>query len=260
MRPEVASLTADGFTSGFAAALVDPTRPTPPGVIGPSGKSATRRYNVYRNNVTVSLVEALAAVYPAIRKLTGDDFFRAMARDYVRSQPPTSKLLFDYGRDFPTFIDGFAHVAEFPWLGDVARIERAWLDAYHAADVMPAAPDLLASIDPERLAQIMIEPHPATRVLRSPYPVVSIFAMNRSDGPAEPFTSDASEDALVTRPHLDVEVRLLPPGHAVFLAALIDGGTLEAAVSIASDQEPSFDLASAIAGMFEAGVVTGLRS
>jgi hypothetical protein len=31
-------------------------------------------------------------------------------------------------------------------VGDVARIERAWLDAYHAADAEPLEPQALASI------------------------------------------------------------------------------------------------------------------
>ena len=52
-----------GFAGRFAAGLTDPTCPTPSGVIGPRGKSAVKRYTVYRNNVTVSLIDALAAIY-----------------------------------------------------------------------------------------------------------------------------------------------------------------------------------------------------
>lgn len=37
-------------------------------------------------------------------------------------------------RDFPDFIERYEHAQSMPWLADVARIERAWLDAYHAAD------------------------------------------------------------------------------------------------------------------------------
>src|SRR5215467_11346044 len=60
-----------------------------------------------RNNVTVSLVDALAAIYPAIQRITGVDSFRAMARFHVRTTPPTSPLLFEYGRDFPAFIEQY---------------------------------------------------------------------------------------------------------------------------------------------------------
>ena len=140
-------LTPDsGGGSCAGLALLDPERPTPAAVAGPNGKAAERRYNVYRNNVTVSLIDALAAVFPATMRITGVDFFRAMARFHVRATPPTSPLLFEYGRDFPDFIAGYEYAEAMPWLADVARIERAWLDAYHAADRAPLTPEALAAI------------------------------------------------------------------------------------------------------------------
>ena len=53
------------FAAAFATALLDPRSGTPTVVTGPNEKAAVRRYNVYRNNVTVSLIDALAAVFPA---------------------------------------------------------------------------------------------------------------------------------------------------------------------------------------------------
>jgi hypothetical protein len=120
------------FAAAFAPALLDPLRPAPEIVTGPNDKGPGKRYDVYRNNVTVSLIDALAAIYPAVQRITGTDFFRAMARFHVRQTPPISPLLFDYGRDFPAFIAQYEHAQMMPWLADVARIERAWLDAYHA--------------------------------------------------------------------------------------------------------------------------------
>ena len=73
------------FAASFAPALLDPARSTPELVTGPNGKAAGRRYDVHRNNVTVSLIDALAAIYPAVQRITGVDFFRAMARLHVRS-------------------------------------------------------------------------------------------------------------------------------------------------------------------------------
>ncbi len=121
------------YAAAFTAGLLDPDRPPPDLVLGPKGKAATKRYAVYRNNVTVSLIDALAASFPATQRITGKDFFRAMARFHVRATPPDSPLLFEYGRDFPDFIERYEYAQPMPWLADVARIERAWLDAYHAA-------------------------------------------------------------------------------------------------------------------------------
>jgi hypothetical protein len=248
-----------GFAAAFAPGLIDPGCTTPADVVGPRGKAAVKRYNVYRNNVTVSLIDALAAIYPAVQRLTGIEFFRAMARLHVRATPPVSPLLFEYGRDFPDFIEGFEHARDMPWLADTARIERAWLDAYHAADAQPLSADGLAAVSPDRLDRLVFAPHPATRIVRSPYPAVAIFVANRIDGPVTLLRSSAAEDALITRPEMDVTVRQLPPGGAVFLRSLIQGETLLAAAAAAFADTLSFDLPASIAGMVEAGVFTSIE-
>lgn len=245
------------YAATFALALSDPERPTPAIVTGPNGKAAVRRYNVYRNNVTVSLIDALAAVYPAVRRITGEDFFRAMARFHVRETPPRSKLLFDYGRDFPAFIARYPYAEAMPWLADTARIERAYLDAYHAADAEPLAPAALGRVAPDELAGLVLTSHPAATIVRSPYAAVTIFAANRSPEPVGLIDAGTPEDALITRPGLEVVVRRLPPGAAVFLQSLVAGRPLgEAAAAAASS--PSFDLGGAIVLMIEAGVFTTL--
>ena len=248
------------FAGAFSPALLDPQSATPAVVTGPNKKAASKRYNVYRNNVTVSLIDALAAIFPATQRITGVEFFRAMARFHVRAAPPTSPLLFEYGRDFPGFVERYEHAQSLPWLANVARIERAWLDAYHAADMETLRPQALASIPPERLLNIRFVPHPATRIVCSEFPAVSIFVPNRSEGPWDPIVAIAPQDALITRPGLEVVVRHLPPGGATFLACLISGQTLGQAISAAFEASAAFDLPANIAGMIEAGVFTAIDS
>jgi hypothetical protein len=247
------------FSAVFAEGLTDPARATPADVVGPHGKAAIKRYNVYRNNVTVSLINALAATYPAVQRITGVEFFRAMARFHVRATPPTSPLLFEYGRDFPAFIEGYESAQDMPWLADTARIERAWLDAYHAADAPPLSSNMLSAVPSDRLADLVFTAHPTACVVRSAYPAVAIFAMNRVEGPITPLWSSTAEDALITRPDMEVVVRLLLPGGATFLKSLIDGGTLGAAAATAFTETPSFDLPANMVGMIEAGVFTTIH-
>jgi hypothetical protein len=248
---------ADGaFQHGFAAALLDPSAAPPPDVLVRQGKAIHRRFNVYRNNVVVSLIEALAAIYPALQQITGPVFFRAMARFHIREAPPRSPLLFEYGRDFPDFIDHYLYAREFPWLGDVARIERAWLDACHAADAAPLTPDTLAAIPHANLGGLRFSAHPAARMVRSRYSAASIFTMNRIDGPISRLNATSAEDVLITRPGMQVEVRHLPAGGAVFLSSLIAGSALDIAAAEAFEDSSSFDLAVNLAGLLEAGVFT----
>lgn len=246
--------TKPSYGAMFSSALLDPEQAVPDCVAGPHGKTATRRYSVYRNNVTFSLIEALAAIYPAVQRITGVEFFRAMARFHVRANPPRSPLLFEYGRDFPDFIERYEYAQTLPWLADVARIERAWLDCYHAADAEPLGATALASVAVDRLAKLVFVPHPAVRIVRSGFSSVSIFAANRNAGPIIPVHAVDPEDALITRPGHDVVVRHLPAGGAVFLTRLIEGAALADAVSAALEVTPGFDLPANIAGMIEAGV------
>jgi hypothetical protein len=248
------------YTAAFAAALIDPDRETPAIVAGPAGKGAAKRYNVHRNNVTVSLIDALAAVYPAVQRITGVDFFRAMARFHVRATPPTSPLLFEYGREFPAFIEQYEHAGPMPWLADVARIERAWLDAYHAEDAASLPAQLLGSFPPERLGDLVFTAHPATRIVRSAFSAVTIFAANRAEAPATRIDASVPEDALITHPDADVVVRHLPEGGAVFLTSLMSGDSLGEAAAAALQASPNFDIASNIAGMIEAGTFTAVIS
>lgn len=253
MPPEQVS-----FAEAFAPALLDSKRAAPPVVTGPNGRAAGKRYDVYRNNVTVSLIDALAAIYPAVQRITGTDFFRAMARFHVRESPPTSPLLFEYGRGFPDFIAGYEHAQMMPWLADVARIERAWLDAYHARDAAPLAPAQLAAIVPERLADLVFTPHPATQIVRSEFSAVTIFAANRDSAPVGRIDASTAEDALITRPGFDVIVRHLPPGGAVFATCLTEGRPLGEATASALETSSDFDIAANIAGLIEAGAFTAI--
>jgi len=241
------------YAAAFSAALLEPDRKTPALVTGPAGKAAAKRYNVYRNNVTVSLINALAAVYPAVQRITGVEFFRAMARFHIRETPPISPLLFEYGQDFPAFIERYEYAQGMPWLADTARIERAWLDAYHAADAPALGAADLASVPPERLADLVFMPHPATRLVRSRYAAVTIFAANRKPAPVEDIDASQAEDALITRPEFDVVVRRLAPGQAEFLSALMAERPLGEAAAAALEARSDFDVGMGLATLIESG-------
>jgi hypothetical protein len=244
------------YAKAFSPGLIKPDYPVPENITAGAGKGVQKRYNVYRNNVTVSLIDALAAIYPAVQRITGTEFFRAMARFHVRATPPASPLLFEYGRDFPAFIESYEFAQGMPWLADTARIERAWLDAYHAADKPVLTAQELAAVPAEALAQLRFCAHPAARIVRSMYPAVAIFVMNKRDGPVAPLRSGAAEDALITRPLQDVMVSRLPAGGAVFLLALLEGMPLGVATATAFEQAPDFDLSVSLADMITAGVCT----
>ncbi|WP_296714884.1 DNA-binding domain-containing protein [Rhodoblastus sp.] len=258
MQPDLFRTPPAGgdYAAAFSATLLKPGREAPTLICGPAGKAAAKRFAVYRNNVTVSLIDALAAVYPAVQRITGGEFFRAMARFHVRETPPSSPLLFEYGRDFPAFIAHYPYAGAMPWLADVARVERAWLDAYHAADTAPLGASDLARAPSERLPVLVFSPHPTTRLLRSSYAAVTIFAANRTDGPIEEIDASEAEDALITRPDSEVVVRRLAPGQFEFLSALMAGQELGKATEAAIGAHSDFDIGMALMTLIESGACT----
>ena len=81
----------------FSTALLDGEHPVPPGLMQPDGRPAGKRFDVYRNNVLSSLVDAMVSGFPAIVSLLGETYFRALAAQYVRAYPPTTPVIARYG-------------------------------------------------------------------------------------------------------------------------------------------------------------------
>ena len=241
--------------SSFAAALLDRSHEIPQGVVAHSSARPAKRFGVYRNNVVSGLVQALAIRYPATQAIVGEDFFGAMATAYIEREPPGSPVLLHYGASFAGFVAAFAPAQGVPYLADVVRLENARVEAYHAADIAPLTADALAAVAADCVEGLIFKFHPSFGLVRSAYPVVTIWAMNAGELPVAPITDWAPEDALVVRPGLNVLTRRLPPGGARFLEALAIGETLMAAGEAALSDVPAFDLSANLAGMVELGLV-----
>lgn len=245
-------------TSEFAAGLLNPNVTKPDEVVGPNGSAADKRYNVYRNNVTVSLINALADIFPGVQKITGEEYFRAMAREYVRSNPPSSPLLFLYGQNFADFIENFEPAKTMPYLADMARVERGWLTAYHAADVHPLDAAKLGAVDPARLTDVVFAPHPATFVLQSPFPVHDIFLMNRGFKEVAPLDMTIGQSLLLTRPQLDIRIVQLENADYAFLSAINEGQSLGNAAAIGAQANETFDLNNALSMLLGRGATKSI--
>ncbi|MDW4550492.1 DNA-binding domain-containing protein [Defluviimonas sp. D31] len=241
--------------SEFRAALLDPDRPTPEGVTGPAGRPAGRRFDVYRNNVTVSLTEALRQAFPVIRKLVGEEFFTAMAREHLRAHPPASPLMMFYGAAMPAFLETFPPVAHLGYLPDIARLELALRQSYHAADAAPVAAEALQVLSPDDFVAARLRLAPAVRALRSRWPIHAIWAANARDGAAP--KQATPEDVVILRPNFDPEPLLLPAGAAPFVEALIAGRSVGEALDAAGEFDLTSTLGLLIGGSAIVSIGTG---
>ena len=240
----------------FAAAVFD-ERPEMSARVRAGRFPAAQHLQVYRNNVVESLTGALRAVYPVVEKLVGDGFFRYAAHEYLRAHRPRSGNLHDFGDAFAGFLAGFAPAAELPYLPDVARLEWAWHQAFHAADAPAFDFARLGAVPAERHETLRFVLHPSARLLASDFPVVRIFEISQ-----EGYGGDTSVDlaeggvrVLVIRRELTVTVEALAAGEAELLTALAGQQQLGAAVEAALAAQPGFDLTSALALHLQRGTL-----
>lgn len=244
----------------IAQALRFPAQEPPAGCIGPDGHPDTQRFTVYRNNVLAGLIDALVQSYPVVQRLLGVECFEETARRYAIEHLPRSPVLLEYGDGFADFLERFEPLQALDYLPDVARIERAWLEAYHAAEAPALEPAALARLPADRAADLCVTLHPSVRLVRSRCAALTIWRMNVAKGcetAPEPIALEVRhEDALLARPGAEVEVIALAPGAAEFLAALGAGRTLTDATERALATDPAFDLTEHLTALLGGGWVT----
>ena len=240
--------------SVFRAALLNPSAPIPEGLTDGHNRPAGRRYGVYRNNVTVSLREALVAGFPSIVSLIGRENFDHVARAYLRQSPPVSPLMMHYGADFPAFLATVEQLAPLPYLSDVARIDVAMRQSYHAADSTGIDPAALQTLDEDTLLNTRFGFAPSMILLRSTRAIGSIWHYTLRGG--EKPTGNP-EDVLILRAEFDPEPFILGPGAGDVVEALQGGMPFGPAIEIGG---PDFDLGALLGLLLSHSAITNLNN
>ncbi len=234
----------DHFQTDFVAAIMDPALATPNHIVDPNGNPTDKRFNVYRNNVISSLLEAMSQAFPIVEKLVGHEFFREMARIYIRNNPPSSPLMMFYGKNFPKFIENFEPAKSVPYLSDIARLEFARRVTYFAGDASPPPKAVLDGVDPEKIAECCFVLRPALNVISSKFPIYDIWKRNFDD--KEHPIGKSAQDALITRPYMEVLVQPVPVGTKTFIDLLRIGVSLGVAVERTLEKFSTADISQII--------------
>lgn len=237
--------------AAFKTAMLDPEAPVPAGIVNPDGAPAAKRFDVYRNNVAVSLSDALEAAFPVVRKLVGDQFFRAMSGVYLRKHPPKSPLMMFYGAAMPQFLRRFEPAKSIAYLPDIAALELALRHAYHAADATPVDANALTEIAPDALMSARLRIAPATQVVISDYPIHAIYRANTVVDAPKPIMK--AESVLITRAGFDPELHPINAAAAACITALQDGQSLGQAMATA---DGTLDLGAVLGLLLASGAVT----
>jgi Putative DNA-binding domain len=205
-----------------------------------SGDHAALAVAAYRGNAAAAADRALAQAFPTVRQLVGDESFAILAKAFWHRCAPLHGDLAQLGAELPGFIEADPQLACEPYLADLARVDWAVHRIEQAADVGGPPPGLqrLASHEPD---QIWLVLRPGITVLRSNWPVASIWRAHRSDH-ADRFASvhaaldqGVAEDALVWRDGWRGTVDAVDSAQLAFAQALLDGSPLAVALDRAGD-------------------------
>lgn len=232
----IAGALFDGRIEPAAALLAD-------GDLAPAD-----RLGIYRNNLRVGFHNALAIDFPVVLRLVGPDCFRGLTLDYLARHPSQRGDLYHAGRAFADFLRGHFAGTDYPYLADVARLERAICEVL----VAPAACGIdlrrLATVAPGQHGELRFALDPTCRLVRSDFPAVRIWQSNQvQDRLPDPVDLGAGGDrVLVRRGPEEIEFHVLDAAEADFVAALDEGGRLAAALDAALAVDPAFDLSAAL--------------
>ncbi len=215
---------------------------------------------VYRNNVRAAYLRVLADAFPVVQRLVGEEFFRYLAHEYFHAQPPRSPIVARYGDALPDFLGRFEPVAHLPYLADVARLEIAWLGAYHAAEDQSLSGEKIFAALGENQDCARFAVHPSMRLISSSFPVHTIWLHNRNEDPAPLRLGVAGERVLLIRPARKVEASAISHGLHAALQAISDGAHLGEAMDRVLESEPNADLSDIISGIATSGAVTAVST
>ncbi|USX13123.1 DUF692 family protein [Oxalobacteraceae bacterium OTU3CAMAD1] len=227
----------------FAGALLDPGQ-TEPLLSQFKGSDNEHRFGLYRGNLSATWDKTLSAAYPVVRMLMGEEFFSGLGKAYGRAHPSTSGDLNRFGADFDTFLRHFPHVADYPYLPDMATLEWALHRAHYAPAADGVTAQRLAALSPEQMETARMTLHPACRLLSSEWATIPLWQAHQpGSGTGFPEHMAAPSYGVVARPAWKTQVvPLSGAGHAA-LRVLGEGRDFGAALDAAFDIDEAFDVA-----------------
>jgi hypothetical protein len=197
-------------------------------IAGDDRLTAAQRLTLYARGYRARLMECLAAEFPCLRALAGEQVFELFAAGYIAARPSTDASLYGLGAGFADYLeatrppgdDGPAALSALP--ADFARLDRARAEVQRAAGVErlvgpPLAADLLLT------PGARLRRPDSVRLLRLGFDPGPVLAAVDRGGPIDP-PPPCPTPVAVARSRWRVTVHALPAWRHAWLEALGDEG------------------------------------
>ncbi|MBI3321312.1 MAG: putative DNA-binding domain-containing protein [Candidatus Omnitrophica bacterium] len=207
----------------------EPASSTPlPAWLNPQGGSpGIERMSVYAGGYRARIREALAEAYEAVQHLIGDRAFAELADAYANRHPSRDYNLSLVGRHLPAFLVSAPLTQQLPFLPDLARLEWAVTEAFHAFD--HPSPDLERfasfSLDEWEGARVVFQP--SVRLIVSAWPIRDLWACRVQPRAAVNVDLvNRPQQVLIYRKDVTVVCEPIDAGPSRLLHALLEGQCL----------------------------------
>jgi hypothetical protein len=244
----------------FQAYLLRGTRAIESEVVGSARVPVETRLAIYGGAYGSRLIDALAASYPALATLLGEEDFQALGARYVRAHDSRYFSIRNYGDALETFLGEHADYAEVPLLAELARWEWTLCAVFDAADAGSLAAAARARVAPADWARLRFSWHPSVRRLALKWNVPQLWKALLENA-ARPELSVVAEPVewLLWRQDLRSCYRSLEPGEATVLDAAVAGGSFgelcELLATLYGAERAPGEAAALLAGWVGAGLI-----
>jgi hypothetical protein len=191
-------------------------------VDGDERLSAVERVDIYADAYFYRLLDCLAEDFPATLAVVGADNFAAIVKEYLLEYPPTEPSIRYAGLYLADFLNVHPFAERWPFIAELARLERAVLDVFHAADAPALGVEALRAVPSEEWPALRLRAHPAVAIVHSEWRIANVLhTVEQGEGWSDPEHEEAS--VLVWRQNVLVHYRSLEPVERDALAAVSEG-------------------------------------
>jgi Putative DNA-binding domain len=183
--------------------------------------------NIYVSAYFYRLLECLKEEFPATLAVIGTNDFASLVREYLVWRPPTEPSIFYAGRYLAEFLRNHNLAKCRPFIAELARLERATLETFHASEAPILTDEEMRAIPAQQWPTIELRSHPGVEILRGQWRVSEVLsAVERGDAWGEP--AQEKNAVIVWRRGTDVHYRIIEATETDALALLQKGASFAA--------------------------------
>jgi hypothetical protein len=186
--------------------------------------TAAERVEIYATGYFYRILEVMKEDFPATLAVVGAENFHNLVTGYLIDYPPTEPSIYFVGKSFARFLAAHPLRERSPFLGDLATLERATLESFHATGAPTLDGDLMRTVTPAAWPALKLCIHPATRLVASSWRIDRLL---RTIGDGEAWRIPDREDVIIVVSRRDARVswRVAEDAErAALLLASEDGG------------------------------------